>query len=142
MVRSLLMPLVQKKLYFTAALIISSSIALHAQPDKKTTNMEGTVIKIGEPINCIEPRNIRNTNVINNQTIEFRMNGGTILRNDLGRKCPGLSKGDPISYTIRGSRLCNVDQFSVLRTTAGRIETRARCGFGKFQEIEKVKKEK
>lgn len=136
------MPIIQNKLLIAATIIISSSIALQAQTQKGTNSDQLSLKKIGNPINCIHPRNIRNTNVIDNQTIEFRMHGGTILRNDLGRKCPGLFKGDPISYTIRGSRLCNVDQFTVLRTTAGRIETRARCGFGKFQEIEKVKKEK
>lgn len=127
------------------AITALSAIAINAQDSTENANSKDkksdSHLLVGEPINCVEPRNIRNTNVIDNQTIEFRMTGGKILRNDLGRKCPGLSKGDPISYTIRGTRLCNVDQFTVLRTTAGRIETRARCGFGKFQEIEKVKKE-
>lgn len=128
------------------AIAAISAIAIHAQDseekaDKKAKNDEQIKL-VGEPINCVRPRNIRNTNVIDNQTIEFRMIGGKILRNDLGRKCPGLLKGDPISYTLRGTRLCNVDQFTVLRTTAGRIETRARCGFGKFQEIEKIKAKK
>lgn len=132
----------------TALTVIAalSAFAINAQdseekPAEKSKKSDEYKL-VGEPINCIHPRNIRNTHVIDNKTIEFRMTGGTILRNDLGRQCPGLAKGDPISYTLRGSRLCNVDQFSVLRTTTGRIETRATCGFGKFQEIEKIKKEK
>ena len=128
------------------AIAALSTITINAQDSEEKANTKGKKSDefqlVGEPINCIRPRNISNTNVIDNQTIEFRMIGGKILRNDLGRQCPGLSKGDPISYTLRGTRLCNVDQFSVLRTTAGRVETRGRCGFGKFQEIKKIKKEK
>lgn len=128
------------------AIAAISAITINAQDSEDKTEAKSKksdeILLVGEPVNCIHPRNIRNTHVIDNQTIEFRMTDGKILRNDLGRQCPGLSKGDPISYTLRGTRLCNVDQFSVLRTTAGRIETRARCSFGKFQEIVKVKKEK
>ncbi len=127
------------------AIVALSAFAIHAQDSEekseKKSKKSDEFQLVGEPINCIRPHNISSTNVIDNKTIEFRLYGGKILRNDLGRQCPGLSKGDPISYTLRGSRLCNVDQFSVLRTTAGRIETRARCGFGKFQEIEKIIKE-
>lgn len=128
------------------AIAAISTIAIHAQDSEdksaKKNKDDEQIKRIGEPINCIMPRNIRSTRVLDNQTIEFRMFGGKILRNDLGRKCPGLSKGDPISYTLRDRRLCSVDLFSVLRTTAGRIETHARCGFGKFQEIEKLKTKK
>lgn len=125
-----------------AAAILSTALSVaamsvHAQDVK---SKKGEEIKlIGTPERCINPRNISSSHVIDNETIEFHMYGRKFYRSNLGRACPGLSRGDPIKYTIRGSQLCGVDTFTILRTTAGRIEQRATCGFGQFQEIEKVK---
>ncbi len=128
-----------------AAIASITTIGLSAQDSdnpKNNKKKSEEILLIGKPENCVKPRNIQSTQVLDNQTIEFRMLGGKTYRNTLDRSCPGLSKGDPITYTIRGTSLCHVDIFKVLRTTAGRIETRATCNFGKFQEIEKVKKKK
>lgn len=107
---------------------------------KKDQKKSSEIILIGEPESCVKPRNIRSTKVLDNKTIEFRMFGGKTYRNNMEQSCPGLGKGDPITYTIRNSNLCHVDIFRVLRTTAGRIETQASCSFGKFQEIKKIKR--
>lgn len=123
----------------TSALSVAA-IGLKAQDDK---GKKAEQIKlIGTPERCINPRNISASQVLDNKTIEFRMFGNKFYRSNLDQSCPGLSRGDPITYQIRGSQLCSVETFTVLQTTAGRLETRATCGFGKFQEIEKVKADK
>lgn len=130
----------------TSAIVLAtiaslSAIGISAQEsgDKKNKKKSEEIKLIGDPVKCVVPRNVRNTYVLDNKTIEFRMVGGKIYRNNLDRSCPGLIKNDPITYTIRGTNLCDVDIFTVLRTTAGILETRATCNFGQFQEIEKVK---
>lgn len=124
----------------TAAMSIAV-MGLKAQDDKKTKKAQ-EINLIGEPERCIEPRNISASQVLDSETIEFRMFGGKFYRSNLGRVCPGLSRGDPIKYQLRGTRLCAVDTFTILDVTAGRIDQRATCGFGPFQEIEKIKAKK
>lgn len=129
------------KILCGAALICALPIVafgLNAESNKKGKKAEQIKL-IGEPERCIRPNNISSTRVIDNKTIEFRMFGSKFYRSNLDHACPGLSRNDPIKYNIRGSQLCSVDIFTVLDVNAGRIDTRASCGFGKFQEIEKVK---
>lgn len=130
----------------TSAIILASiaslsAIGISAQEsgDKKNKKKSEEIKLIGDPVKCVRPRDVQNTNVLDSKTIEFRMVGGKIYRNNLDKACPGLVKYDPITYTVRGTDLCDVDIFTVLRNTAGILETRATCSFGQFQEIERVK---
>ena len=123
------------------AILALTAIGLNAEKSedsKKAENIE----KVGEPVNCIHPSRISSTTVLDNKTIEFRMVGRKFFRNVMERGCPGLRKHDAISYTVRGSQLCHVDTFTVLQTSTGRVQGRARCAFGKFQQIEKIKPQK
>ncbi len=96
--------------------------------------------EIGEPKTCIMRTQIRQTDVIDDQTIDFIMRNGDIYRNKLPNKCPGLGFEEAFSYRTTVNQLCNVDIIRVLDQTGGRIETRAACGLGKFQQIEKIRK--
>ena len=96
---------------------------------------------IGEPKSCITRSSIRSTDVIDDQTIDFRMRNGDIYRNHLPSKCPGLGFEEAFSYKTSTNQLCNVDIIRVLDDTAGRLDTRAACGLGKFQQIEKIPKD-
>ena len=102
--------------------------------DKKQVEIK----KIGEPINCVNLRNIRSTNVVDDRTIDFKMNGGKTYRNDLGSKCPSLGFEERFSYRTSLNQLCNVDIIRVLHNYGGRLQEGAGCGLGKFQQIEKV----
>jgi len=124
---------------FTALLSITAIGSSTANSKEDKGKKTETIKPVGDPINCINPRNISSTSVLNNKTIEFRMVGRKFFRSNLKRACPGLRERDAISYTIRGSQLCSVDRFTILETTAGNIFSRAQCGFGKFQQIEKIK---
>lgn len=93
---------------------------------------------VGEPVNCVSLRNIRSTKIVDNSTIDFRMNGGKTYRNSLPYSCPGLKSEDRFSYRTSLSQLCSVDTVRVLHDFGGRLQEGAGCGLGKFQPVEKI----
>ena len=99
---------------------------------------EQAVRMIGEPKSCIMRSSIRSTDVVDDQTIDFRMNNGDIYRNRLPQKCNGLGFEEAFSYETSTSQLCSVDIIRVLDQTGGRLDTRGACGLGQFQKIEKI----
>lgn len=127
-----------------ASVIAAGGLGLAAvQAGEKASKDDKYIIKtVGEPKSCIIRSNIRSTDVIDNQTIDFKMRNGDIYRNKLPSKCSGLGFDEAFSYRTSTNQLCNVDIIRPLDNTAGRIETRGACGLGKFQQIEKTKREK
>ena len=95
---------------------------------------------IGEAKRCVMRSNIRSTDVIDDQTIDFNMRNGDIYRNTLPSKCSGLGFEEAFSYKTSTNRLCNVDIIRVLTQVGGQLDTRGACGLGKFQQIEKIPK--
>lgn len=90
---------------------------------------------IGEDVGCINIRNIRQTRVHDDQTIDFVMNGGKIYRNTLPNRCPQLGFERAFGYATSQAQLCNVDIITVL-IQAGGIRRGASCGLGKFTPVE------
>jgi len=123
-----------------ASALAAGSIAFAAEKASKDDKYE--IKMIGEPKNCITRSSIRSTDVIDDQTIDFKMNNGDIYRSILPHKCSGLGFEKAFSYKTSTNQLCSVDIIHVLDQTAGRIETRGSCGLGKFQKIEKIPKQK
>ncbi len=105
-----------------------------------SVNDDYAVRTIGEPKSCVTRWQIRSTDVIDDQTIDFRMNNGDIYRNRLPHRCSGLGFEEAFSYETSTSQLCSVDIIKVIDNTAGRLDTRGACGLGKFQQIEKIKR--
>ena len=119
------------------AMIVSAGPA--TAKDKKDKADE--LVPVGEPVNCILPRNIRSTNVIDDQTIDFKMIGGDTYRNKLPYRCPGLGFEERFAYKLSTSQLCSVDIITVLHSYgAGGFSQGASCGLGKFQKMEKPTK--
>ncbi len=125
------------------ALCIAASLAaggiglagVYAKDRKPAPEMRA----IGEAKNCVNLRSIRSTNVVDNQTIDFKMNGGKTLRNVLPYSCPSLKMQDAFSYRTSLNQLCSVDVIRVLNNYGGRLNEGAACGLGKFQQVEAVK---
>ncbi|MBI1179436.1 MAG: hypothetical protein GC201_02695 [Alphaproteobacteria bacterium] len=91
----------------------------------------------GEKRQCIATYMIHNTDVIDNENIVFRINGGEYYLNHLPHKCSGLKIQDGFTYTLRGlNELCNVDVITPV-STGGAIY--APCPLGDFQKVNKVK---
>jgi hypothetical protein len=126
-----------------STIIIASALAAGsvAFAGEKTSPDDGYAIKaVGEPKSCVNLSSIRSTDVIDSQTIDFKMNNGEIYRNNLPGKCSGLAFEEAFSYKTSTNQLCSVDIIRVLDTTAGGLSTRGGCGLGKFQQIEKIPK--
>jgi hypothetical protein len=93
-----------------------------------------TMIPAGDAVTCVTLTQIRNTNVVDDQTIDFVMNDGTVLRNTLPNRCPGLGFQRAFSYSTSLSRLCNVDIITVVNTGGGPVRG-ASCGLGQFVPV-------
>jgi hypothetical protein len=132
-----------------ASVLIASAMAAggfglaQVEAGKKSSKDEKYIVKeVGEPKRCVRRSQIRSTDVIDDQTIDFKMRGGKIYRNKLPHRCSGLAFEEAFSYRTSTNDLCNVDIIRVLDQTAGRIEERSACGLGMFQEIEKTRRDK
>ena len=84
---------------------------------------------------CISTRNIRNTDILDERTILFRMRGGDYFVNYLRNDCPGLVREERFSYRSSGGRLCQVDMIRVLEQFGGFIQEGMSCGLGVFYPI-------
>ncbi|HEX8366612.1 MAG TPA: hypothetical protein VF603_15125 [Allosphingosinicella sp.] len=87
----------------------------------------------GEAEDCVVRRNIRETVILDDRTIDFHMTGGRVLRNRLPHACPGLAFDDGFSYRTSLDRLCSVDTITVRRSSGPPGPT---CGLGPFQPVE------
>jgi len=84
--------------------------------------------------NCVRLSAIRNTRIVDDQTIIFYMRGGNIFINRLPRRCNGLKRGDGYSYETSLSQLCNTDIIRVLERFGSALpRPTVACGLGFFQ---------
>ncbi|MDX3899513.1 MAG: hypothetical protein QHC40_03215 [Sphingobium sp.] len=93
----------------------------------------------GKPADCIPIRSIRSTNVRDDRTIDFVVNGNKIYRNTLPNSCPSLGFERRFSYRTSLSQLCSVDIITVLYSSPN-LQPGASCGLGKFQPMTKAAK--
>lgn len=121
-----------------AGAVMSATLALAAAPATSSDQI-AQVRTVGEPVDCVSISRIRDTDVVDDKTIDFKMIGGKTYRNTLSNSCPGLQFEDRFSYRATTSQLCNVDTIRVLENWGGKLQNGAGCGLGKFQQIEKVK---
>jgi hypothetical protein len=88
----------------------------------------------GKPENCIPLRQISETRVHGDRTIDFIMTGRKVYRNTLPYACPGLGFEERFSYETSLSQLCSVDIITVLYSTPA-LQRGASCGLGQFQPV-------
>jgi hypothetical protein len=69
---------------------------------------------LGEPQMCVDTYRIKETRIINNQSILFIMRGGERYINYLPVKCTGLVLADGFSYETSISKLCKQDSIKTL----------------------------
>lgn len=115
-------------------------LSLAACADKPPRTAQ-TMIPAGEPQTCVQINQIRSTQVIDDQTIDFRMQGGRILRNTLPNRCPGLGFERAFSYRTSIAQLCNVDIITVV-VQGGGPQIGASCGLGQFVPVKPAPAEK
>ncbi|WP_156254795.1 hypothetical protein [Sandarakinorhabdus oryzae] len=83
---------------------------------------------------CLSLVQIQSTNVVDEQTIDFRLRDGSVWRNRLPRSCPGLGFDRAFSYSTSIPQLCNVDLIRVIVQNNPGIMG-ATCGLGKFERL-------
>jgi hypothetical protein len=98
-----------------------------------------TLIPAGKPVDCIQLSSIRSTDVRDDKTIDFVLNGNRVYRNSLPNSCPSLGSERRFLYKTSLSQLCSVDVVTVLYSTPD-LMPGASCGLGKFQPMEKAAK--
>src|SRR3546814_1872221 len=74
---------------------------------------------VGEPQNCVNLANIRESRVLSNQVIDFHLRDGRVMRNTLPHSCPQLGFERAFSYETSLSQLCNVDIITVIVQAGG-----------------------
>ena len=113
----------------SAASTVLAAAAFAADPDKLARYQP-----TGQTVPCVETNMIRDTEVIDNQNILFRVNNGYYM-NHLPHRCAGLKIQDGFSYTLRGvNKLCNTDVITPV-STGGAVQ--GPCPLGDFEEVVK-----
>ncbi len=125
----------RKSLYLAALLAAVASGATSGSSSKKAA---APVRSVGEPIDCVTTYAIRDTKIIDDRTIDFKMSGGKTYRNVLPYSCSGLRSEERFSYRPTNSKLCSIDIIRVLNSYSGNLQEGAGCGLGKFQLVEKI----
>ena len=92
----------------------------------------------GEPVDCVPLRNIRETRVRDDRTIDFVMRNGKVYRNDLGIACPRLGFERRFLFKTTIGSVCAVDTITVLETS--NLSPGPTCGLGKFQPVTLAKR--
>jgi hypothetical protein len=85
----------------------------------------------GEPGSvCLEPNQIRSTQVKDDKTIIFQMRNGDVWENTLVARCPGLKAfGQGIAQMVTNNRICSFQQRFVSAIT-GQF-----CRMGSFTRV-------
>ena len=84
---------------------------------------------------CISTLRIRRTEIVDERTVLFHMNGGRVYRNYLSYDCPSLVRERRFSYEVTSSQLCSVNFITVLEGFGSRMRPGMSCGLGLFYEI-------
>ena len=87
---------------------------------------------VPETRTCLPMSQIRSSDVVDGQTIDFRLRDGSVWRNRLPRSCPGLGFDRAFSYTTSIPQLCNVDIIRVIVLGNPGL-TGSTCGLGQFE---------
>lgn len=124
-----------------AALFAFQSLALADDASAKRSRVPPAEV-VGEPVNCINLAQIRNSQVRDNQTIDFMMAGGKIYRNELPQQCGSLGFERSFTYSTSLTQLCNVDIITVLQNVGGGFQRGASCGLGQFTPVKLIKQPK
>ncbi len=121
------------------ALRLGVAVALMSMVAPATAKTQpDNLVADGKPVDCIQINTIRQTNVRDDRTIDFILNGNKVYRNTLPNSCPSLGFERRFMYRTSLSQLCSVDVVTVLHNSPN-LMPGASCGLGEFQPMKKVK---
>jgi hypothetical protein len=112
---------------------------LFANPGMAADEEEADVLD-RTPIDCIQSNRIRQSNVVDDQTIVFELKSGDYLVNLLDRECPGLGREKRFMHETHG-RLCDVDTITVLEQWGTSLTRGFTCSLGAFHPVTEIEAE-
>jgi hypothetical protein len=122
------------KTHLIAALAISMPLTSALAEDKPAKELE-KYNRTGQYETCLTVNRIRETQILNNKQILFKMNGDeTYLAEP--KSCPGLSRGLALSYDATINQLCNITTITLLDASSP-VPSRGSCGIERFEKLEK-----
>ncbi len=92
-----------------------------------------------ETENCLGLTRIRQSVVLNDQHILFKMRGGDVYLSKLPYRCSRLGFQEAFSYSTSLTKLCNTDIITVISRSGG--DPLTSCGLGIFQKLEEKEAE-
>lgn len=126
----------------TGATLFALQPLAMAQTDAPKKSRVPAAEVTGEAVSCINLSQIRSSQVRDDRTIDFLMNGGKVYRNDLPYQCGSLGFERAFTYSTSLTQLCNVDIITVLQNFGGTLNRGASCGLGLFTPVKLVKQPK
>jgi hypothetical protein len=116
-----------------AAALSPLSVAADEAADQRNDAAGGAFPE--QPVNCLSLARLRETDILDDQTVLFYMRGQDVYVNRLPRRCPGLKSAGAFSYRTSLTELCNTDVITVIRTFGSTLSPGPSCGLGLFQPI-------
>jgi hypothetical protein len=98
---------------------------------------------LGEKKMCLETARIKETRILDDQTILFEERGGTFYINRLPVRSPGLKIAGGFSYSTSIAKLCGQDSVKVISPGSAPTSTALLGEFVQFKEtgtVDKVEK--
>jgi len=93
---------------------------------------------IGNPVSCIQTRNVERVEAVNDYVAFFHMRGNKVYRTDFPQSCRGL-KRDAFSHKTPTGNYCRGDIIQVFDPVSG--FSTGGCSFGEFVPYELPKAE-
>ncbi|HET6630882.1 MAG TPA: DUF6491 family protein [Woeseiaceae bacterium] len=84
---------------------------------------------------CVRVQSIDQIDIVDSDTLVFRMRGDEVYRNELPYNCPGLQQGDTLMYRTTLGQVCDLDIVTVLEDWGFGFAPGASCGLGMFDPI-------
>jgi len=114
---------------FLPAAALAAFAAACAPTEKPVETAAPAAAPVGE--SCLNLAQIRESKVVDDNTIDFIMRNGRTYRNTLSAKCPSLGFEEAFTYSTSLSQLCSADIIRVVQQGGG-PQLGASCGLGKF----------
>ena len=114
-----------------SALLFAAAPGSAIEQDKRDKVPAAT--PAGDPVNCLRLRDIRQSKVRDDSTIDFYTFGGKVYRNTLDGACPMLGSEKRFAHKTSAAELCAIDVITVLQQPG--LSRGASCGLGKFQPV-------
>ena len=114
----------------TTGLIVSAVLTTSQSAGQAPATAEELTLD-RESVRCISAGAIRETDVIDDQTIVFRLRNGDYYLNILNSACWSLEREGRFSFSTPSGRLCSSDMINVIQPFTGSANA-AGCGLRRF----------